>query len=82
MLPFTTVVGVDEAAETSVQLRSLPEVVSAEDLASKGLHSQAVPLLERAADICSAMGSESALARAARRRQVRCKPRHAQSLAL
>lgn len=71
MLPFTTAAGVDEAAETIAQLRSLPEVVNAEDLVKKGLHSQAVPLLERAADICSAMGSESALAREARHRQVR-----------
>lgn len=65
----STASSVDEVAETNAQLQSLQEVVAAEDLASRGLRSEAILLLERAAEICCVMGSESALAQAAHHRQ-------------
>lgn len=63
-----TVSNVDEVTEINAQLRSLEEVVAAEDLVSRGLRSEAISLLERASEICRAMGSESALAQAAHHR--------------
>jgi hypothetical protein len=52
-----------------VQLEALSETQEAEALCAQGRHAQAVPLLNRAVDICAtAMGADSSLTQAAQRR--------------
>jgi Tetratricopeptide repeat len=51
------------------QLKALSETQEAQVFAAQGRHAQAVPLLNRAVDICAtAMGAESSLTQAAQRR--------------
>ncbi|CAM9202675.1 unnamed protein product, partial [Choristocarpus tenellus] len=59
----------DSAGEVEELLLSLEEVKNADNLALTGRHSEAVPFLQRAVEICTgSVGEESTLARAALRR--------------